>query len=120
MASPAGKHVYTGEDRITNQHVRVYAVRMCPYADASLRRTEALKETAARIDGERELRMPDVLNIGQLDDGTCNALVERAGLDVWTDLETSRRCLHLPRCTPVIGEQVAEDGLVNNREAGLK
>ena len=76
-----GKHVYTVVDVVTNQRVQVHVVRMRPYADASLTVTEELKETVARIHGESELRMADVLNIGPLDDGTYNVLVEWVGLD---------------------------------------
>lgn len=54
---------------------------MRPYSDASLSVTDELKEVIAGIHGECEQRLAEVLNIGQSEDGTFSALVERIGLD---------------------------------------
>ena len=77
----SGRHVYAVEDIVSGQRMQVHVARMRPYSDASLDVTDELKEVVARIQGECELRMADVLNIGQLDDGTYNVLVEWVGLE---------------------------------------
>lgn len=59
-----------GYSNVTNQRLQVHIIRMCPYDDASLKITEELREAVARIYGECELRIADVLNIGQYNDGT--------------------------------------------------
>lgn len=58
--------------RIVSLHVG----RMRPYADASLDVTDELEEVIARMQVECELRMAYVLNVGQLNDGMCDILVQ--------------------------------------------
>lgn len=60
----AGEHVCTGEDMVTGQRLQVHVAKMRQYPDASLDVTEELK-VIVRIQGEGELRMPDVINIGR-------------------------------------------------------
>lgn len=72
--------MFTVEYLVTDQRPQVHMARMRPYANASLDMTEELKEGIARIKGEGDLLMADMINVGQLGDGSYSRLVEWIGL----------------------------------------
>ena len=75
-----GMHVYTVEGILSQERVKTHVSRMRLYSDATLNVTVELKEVAARIRFQGELKMEDVLDIGPLDDGTYSVLVDWQGL----------------------------------------
>lgn len=64
------------EDLLSPEQMKTHGSRMRPYPDSSSDVMVEVKEVPSHIRLHGKLKMDDILDIGPLDNGSCNGIVE--------------------------------------------